>query len=205
MTDGVSAGILAGGASTRMGADKALLDFRGRPLIAHQLEILRGIFGDVLIGANDPEPYASFGARVVPDLLEERCSLTGVHALISAATTRHIFVVACDLPFLNPELIRRLLKPSEGVDVVLPVTKRGPEPLHAVYSKGCLLAIEAAARQGVWKMTGFMKNVSVARVPIKEADWKVDGRSPFLNANTPQEWRSAGPHGSRPGHPPGPG
>ncbi|HEX7901999.1 MAG TPA: molybdenum cofactor guanylyltransferase, partial [Planctomycetota bacterium] len=189
----VSAGILAGGASTRMGTDKALLPFRGKPLVAHQLEVLRSVFEDVFIGANDPAPYAPFDARVVPDLLDEPCALAGVHALIVHATTPHVFAVACDLPFLNPELIRRLLKPREGVDVVLPVSGRGPEPLHAVYSKGCLPAIEAAAAQGIWKMTGFLKNVRVARVPIREADWKVDGRSPFLNANTPSEWRSTGP------------
>lgn len=189
----VSAGILAGGASSRMGSDKALLDFRGRPLIAHQLGILRPLFHEVLIGANDPAAYAAFGARVVPDLLSERCSLSGVHALLSEASTPYVFAVACDLPFLNPKLIEVLLKPRVGVDVVLPVSDRGPEPLHAVYSKACLPAIEAAGRRGVWKMTGFLKNVRVARVPIREADWKVDGRSPFLNANTPAEWRAAGP------------
>jgi molybdopterin-guanine dinucleotide biosynthesis protein A len=193
MTDAITAGILAGGASSRMGQNKALLEFRGRPLIAHQLEILRPLFDEVLIGANEPEPYEPFGARVVPDLLDEPCSLAGVHALILQAGTPHVFVVACDLPFLNPTLIQTLLKPREGVDVVLPVTKRGPEPLHAVYSRACLPAIEAAARRNIWKMTGFMKDVRVARVPIREADWLVEGKSPFLNANTPQEWRSTGP------------
>jgi len=189
----ISAGILAGGASTRMGQDKALLDFRGKPLIVHQLEILRPLFDEVLIGANDPAPYAAFGARVVPDLLDEPCALAGVHALIAHATTPYVFVIACDLPFLNPDLIRRLIKPREGVDVVLPVSSKGPEPLHAVYSRTCLPAIEAAAAQATWKMTGFMKNVRVARVSIREADWKVDGRSPFLNANTPADWREAKP------------
>ena len=189
----ISAGILAGGASSRMGAEKALLDFRGKPLIQHQLDILRPLFDEVLIGSNDPAPFEPFGARVVPDLLDEPCSLAGVHALILQAGTPYVFVVACDLPFLNPKLIQVLLKPREGVDVVLPVTPRGPEPLHAVYSRACLPAIEAAGRRDVWKMTGFLKDVRVARVPIREADWMVDGRSPFLNANTPAEWRAAGP------------
>ncbi len=189
----VSAGILAGGASSRMGENKALLPFRGRPLVVHQLDLLRPLVEEVLIGANDPAPFAAFGARIVPDLLSERCSLAGLHALVAAASTPYVFAVACDLPFLNPDLIRYLLDQREAADVVLPFTERGPEPLHAVYGKACLPAIESAARRGAWKMTAFLADVRVARLEIREAAWAVDGRSPFTNANTPDEWRAAAP------------
>ncbi len=189
----VSAGILAGGASSRMGENKALLDFRGRPLVQHQLDLLRPLFQEVLIGANQPLPFAGFGARIVPDLLPARCSLVGVHALIAAASTPYVFAVACDLPFLNPDLIRYLVDQREQTDVVLPYSDRGPEPLHAVYGKTCLPAIESAARRGDWKMTSFLADVRVARVDVREAAWAVEGRSPFTNANTPDEWRAAAP------------
>lgn len=189
----VSAGILAGGASSRMGADKALLEFRGRPLIEHQLDLLRPLFGELLIGANQPAPFARFGARVVPDVLPERCSLAGVHALIAAASAPYVFAVACDLPFLNPDLIRYLVDQRDAADVVMPFTERGPEPLHAVYGKACLPAIESAGRRGAWKMTSFLAEVRVARVDVREAAWAVEGRSPFTNANTPDEWRAAAP------------
>jgi molybdenum cofactor guanylyltransferase len=189
----VCAGILAGGASSRMGTDKALLDFRGRPLIAHQLEILRGLFDEVLIAANQTVRFAAFGARVVPDVLSERCSLTGLHALIAAAPTPYVFAVACDMPYLNPELIRELLKPRDHADIVLPLSSRGPEPLHAVYSKACQPSIEAAAAAGDWKMTGFMKRHRTILHEVKDGDWLVEGRSPFTNVNTPDEWRAASP------------
>jgi molybdopterin-guanine dinucleotide biosynthesis protein A len=135
MAHPVTAGILAGGASSRMGINKALLEFRGRTLLERQLGVVRPIFERVLVGANDPAPYEPFGVEVAPDLLSERCALTGVHALLAAARTEHVFVVACDLPFLNPALIGDLLGRRGAVDVVLPVTARGPEPLHAVYSR----------------------------------------------------------------------
>ena len=176
-----------------MGSNKALLEFRGRPLLARQLEILRPLFTEVVVGANDPAPYAAFGARVVPDILPERCSLTGLHALLAAASTPHVFALACDLPFLNPDLLRYLADQREQADVVLPTTIRGPEPLHAVYARTCLPAIEDAGRRGAWKMTDFLPGLRVTRVEIREADWLVEGRSPFTNANTPEDWRAAAP------------
>ncbi len=193
MVHPVTAGILAGGAGSRMGRNKALLEFRGRPLLARQLDLLRPLFERVILGANDPAPYADFGIEVVPDLLSERCALTGIHALLSASRTGHVFVAACDLPFLNPALIEELLGRREGWDVVLAVTARGPEPLHAIYSRACLPAIETCAREGRWKATAFHGRVRVLEVPVREEDWAVEGRSPFLNLNTPEEFRDAGP------------
>src|SRR5260221_5822818 len=104
-----SCGILAGGAGSRMGRNKALLEFRGRPMIGRQIELLSPLFDEILIGANDAQAYAGFHVRVVPDLLAERCSLTGVHALLTAAKGPRVFVVACDMPFLNGALIEKLL------------------------------------------------------------------------------------------------
>ncbi len=187
----VTGGILAGGASSRMGTNKALLEFRGRPLLARQLDLLRPIFERVVVGANDPAPYARFGVEVVPDALRERCALTGIHAIVAASGTGHAFVLACDLPFLSPALIESLLARRAEGDVVVPVTSRGPEPLHAVYARACLPAIEACAREGRWKATAFHDRVRVLEVPVREEDWTVEGRSPFLNVNTPDDLRSA--------------
>src|SRR5437870_2193319 len=102
-------GILAGGPSSRMGQNKALLQFRGKPLLQRQIEILSPLFDQLIVGANDPAPYASFNVRVVPDVLSERCALTGIHALLKGATHDRVFVVACDMPFLNPSLIDQMM------------------------------------------------------------------------------------------------
>lgn len=185
----LSAGILAGGRSSRMGSNKALLPFQGRPLIQRQIDVLQPLSDDLMIGANDPRPYSGFGLRVVPDLLPEPCALTGIHALLAGARHPFVFVVACDLPFLNSGLIRHLIGQAEGADAVLPLGARGPEPLFALYSKTCLPAIERAAAAGLWKATGFLKGLRVCEVPIREEEWRIDGHSPIFNANTPEDWR----------------
>jgi molybdenum cofactor guanylyltransferase len=192
MRHSATCGILAGGASSRMGRNKALLEFRGKPLIQHQIEILAPMFKEVIIGANDAAPYASFNVRVVPDVLSEPCSLTGIHALLKAAVRPRVFVIACDMPFLNPALIEKLFATPGEPDVVVPESDRGLEPLHAFYGPWCLQAIEQSARRNQWKVTDFYAGARVEKVRVRDQDWLVDGRSPFLNANTPEEWRTAG-------------
>jgi len=186
-------GILAGGASRRMGRNKALLPFRGKPLIRRQIDLLAPLFPEILISANDPAPYSPFGLRVVPDLFAEPCSLSGIHALLKAATAPRLFIIACDLPFLNPALIRKLLEVPGDFDVIVPESDEGLEPLHAIYSRTCIPAIERAAADSHWKVSGFYTGLWVDVLPISDGDWKVEGRSPFTNANTPDDWKQTEP------------
>lgn len=191
MSPSPGCGILAGGASSRMGVNKALLPFRGRPLIATQIEILAPLFRSLSIGANDPALYAEFKLPVVPDVLPERCALTGIHALARAAGAGGVFVVACDLPHLNPSLIRMLLSHVGGWDALIPESDRGLEPLHAYYGAACVPAFEAAGRKGEWRVSAALEGLKVQKIRIHDATWQVEGRSPFFNANTPEEWRAA--------------
>lgn len=186
-------GILAGGASRRMGRNKALLPFRGKPLIRHQIDLLSPMFSEILISANDPAPFAPFPFRVVPDVFAEPCPLSGIHALLQAATAPRVFVVACDLPFLHPGLVRKMLDVAGDFDVIVPETPDGLEPLHAIYSRACVPAIESAAADARWKVTAFYPGVWVDRLEVDGGDWLMDGRSPFTNANTPDDWSRAGP------------
>ena len=188
MRHAVTCAILAGGPSSRMGQDKALLPFRGGTILDHQLAVLRPLFSRIVVVANHGAAYGQRGIPAVVDRLGQRCPLTGIHAGISAARTEHTFVVACDLPFLNPELIEVLLGFRFGVDVVIPHSSTGPEPLHAVYSQGCLAPIEACASRGAWKATSFHPAVRVHQVTMMEAG----DPSPFTNVNTPAEWSTAG-------------
>jgi molybdopterin-guanine dinucleotide biosynthesis protein A len=97
------------------------------------------------------------------------------------------------MPFLNPSLIEHLYRTPGEPDVIVPESDRGPEPLHAFYGPWCVAAIEESAQRGSWKVTDFYARVRVEKVRIRDAEWAVDGRSPFLNANTPDEWRTAAP------------
>lgn len=188
MTLPITAGLLAGGRSVRMGRDKARLPFRGTTLLQAQRKFLAGFADEVLVGAREAAAYADLGIDCVADRLAEPCALAGLHALIAAAKHDHVLALAVDLPFLHPGLLTMLAIRRGEADVVLPIGARGPEPLHALYSKRCAAAIEASAARGDWKATGFHRDVRVLEVPVREADWIVDGRSPFTNANTPEDW-----------------
>jgi molybdopterin-guanine dinucleotide biosynthesis protein A len=176
-----------------MGRNKALLPFRGKAMIRHQLDLLQPLFSEILISANDPGPFAPFGRRVVHDLFAEPCSLSGIHALLDAVTAPRIFIVACDLPFLNPELIRSMLEIPGDFDVIVPQSEDGLEPLHGIYSRTCLPAIELAAKERRWKISDFYQGLWVDTLEVPVSKWRVEGRSPFLNANTPEEWRETAP------------
>ncbi len=130
---------------------------------------------------------------MVPDVFAEPCPLSGIHALLQAATAPRVFVVACDLPFLHPGLVRKMLDVAGDFDVIVPETPDGLEPLHAIYSRACVPAIESAAADARWKVTAFYPGVWVDRLEVDGGDWLMDGRSPFTNANTPDDWSRAGP------------
>ncbi len=163
-----------------MGSDKALLELDGKPLIRHVLDRLGR---PALISASEPR-YAPFG-RVVPDVLPLRCPLAGIHALLRACPTERLFVCACDMPFVSLPLVERLLE-HDG-DYILPISPDGEEPLHAIYTRSCIPAIERRLTEGRLKTTDFEDLVRTARVPIDPKHWQVDGRSPFTNVNTPAE------------------
>jgi len=176
-----------------MRRNKSLLPFRGKPMIRHQLDLLQPLFSEILISANNPAPYADLGIRVVPDIFAEPCSLSGIHALLEAVTAPRLFVVACDMPFLNPDLIQRMLEVPGDFDVIVPESEEGLEPLHAIYSRSCLPAIELAAKARRWKISDFYEGLWVDQMAVRTGVWLVEGRSPFLNANTPDQWHETEP------------
>lgn len=139
--EAVTGVVLAGGRSSRMGANKALLEVGGVRLIDGAVATLRAIFPEVLLIANDPEPYVSLGLPIFPDLLPGKGPLGGLYTAVSAARHPWAFCLACDMPFANPTLIRYLASLAEGFDVVVPRTPEGVQPLHALYGKTCLPAM----------------------------------------------------------------
>ena len=185
---GVTGVILAGGESRRMGSDKSLLPLDGGRFIDHAYRTLAALFDEVLIVTNSPDLYAGLPCRKVPDLYPVKGSLAGIHSGISHARTEKIFVVACDMPFLSAEVIRRLCAGGEAADVVIPRSERGVEPLHALYDTRCLPAVEDLLDAGEKKIVRFFPRVRVCEVsPAAFADCDPEGLS-FRNINTPQEY-----------------
>ncbi len=189
MSGGLSGVILAGGASRRMGRDKALLDVDGRPLIAVVAERLRSVVDELVIASGDNEAYAQYADRCVTDIFSGVGTLGGLHAGLGAAAHDRVLVVGCDMPFLNPAVLRWFALAADGVDVV--VLRQGEflEPIHAVYRKSCLPAIEEVIRTGVRQAYAFYDQVKVRYVDPAEIEHLDPQLRSFSNVNTPIEWQ----------------
>ena len=193
----LSAAVLAGGQSTRMGRDKALLPLAngGPTMLALVLDSLAGVADDVFVVANDLEKYRGFGVRIVPDLHPGNGALGGIQAAVEHAIHERCLVVACDMPFLNPALLRRMADEPGDYDVLVPLipgeSRQGGDgmvfqTLHAIYSKQCLEPIERRIAQGQRQVVGFFEDVRVRTLDIVEiARWD-PGLQSFFNANNPE-------------------
>ncbi len=183
--------VLAGGKSSRMGFNKACIEFGGKRLIEATVDCLRALFPEVLIIANDPPLYAYLGVKVIPDLIPDSGSLGGIYTGLSAASHPACFFVACDMPFLNADLIKLLIREAEGWDVVVPLVGGELQPLHAVYAKSCLPLIKEAIDGGVLKIARFFPKAKVKIIEepaIRAVDPHLLG---FMNVNTPPELEQA--------------
>jgi molybdopterin-guanine dinucleotide biosynthesis protein A len=188
---GVSGVILAGGASRRMGHDKALLQLNDQPLIGVVAEQLRGVADEVIVVADEGERYRSFADRTVPDVYAGVGTLGGIHAGLLAAAHDLAVVVACDMPSLDPQVLAWFLAAADGADLVVLCHDKGVEPLHAVYRKSCLPAIEATIRSGERCAFAFYDQIRVRYVAPEELAALDPELRSFANVNTPAQWREA--------------
>lgn len=187
----ISIAILAGGKSKRMGQDKAFLNVGGQPVIERVLERVKPLSDDVFISTNALETYKRFGLRLVPDVYPNKAALGGIYSAIHAARYPHVLIVACDMPFLNVDILAYLINLASTADVIAPmINPPQPETMHTVYSKQCLPAIESRLRADKLRIIGFFDDVSVRYVARSEiAAFDPDFHS-FMNMNTPEDWET---------------
>lgn len=186
--------IQAGGQSSRMGEDKALKTFLGRPLIQRVAERLSTIADELIVTTNRPDEYAFLNLPLFSDLRQGRGALGGLYTAIASAKHPIVAVVACDMPFASPSLLEaasRLLA-REQADVVIPRSEEGYEPLHAVYRREtCLPAIDAAIRADLWKVVAWFPQVKVRTLTPEEISQHDPSGLAFWNVNTPEEFAEA--------------
>ncbi len=187
----ITAFILAGGKSARMGSDKALLQLAGRSLLARALDLARAVTPNVRI-VGDPEKFAAF-APVVPDIYPARGPLGGIHAALSASITDYNLILAVDLPFMEESFLRYLIAEAQSSDAVVTVPSAAGHfhPLSAVYRKAFLPTAERALAEDRNKLDALFAEVPV-RV-ISEEELKAAGfdAAIFSNLNTPEDWHQA--------------
>jgi molybdopterin-guanine dinucleotide biosynthesis protein A len=180
--------IVAGGRARRMGGSpKALSRVGGATLAARSVALFRELFGEVLVAANDPAPWEPLGVRVVPDAIPGKGAPGGLHAALAAARTGWIFAAACDMPFLSAGPIRFLAARRGAAPAALVAWERGPEGLHAFWSRELLPVVDRMLRDGNPSIREIAARVG-ARVVPAEAWREVDplGRS-FENVNSPED------------------
>jgi molybdopterin-guanine dinucleotide biosynthesis protein A len=176
--------ILAGGRSSRLGFDKALLKVNGVPLVQWLPGRLAEFFSAVAVVVDRPQRYATPWPQVT-DTLPNHGPLAGIAAGLQATTAPASFVCACDMPLLHPALLRLLCSLLAGHDLVIPQRDGRLEPLCAVYAASCLPVIQRLLRQGRLRANGVAGEVH-ARI-LQESEWQVSdpqGDS-FLNINSP--------------------
>jgi len=187
----ISVAIQAGGRSSRMGRDKALVPLGGKPLIAHVAEIVAELGDDLFVTTNNPEVFSFLDCRMVPDPVPGLGALAGLRTALSAAQRDRILVVACDMPFLQPALLNDLITRSERSQVVVPCWQGAFQPLVAVYQRSCLEAVRHALSMGEMSVVSFFDDVQIDRLEQEEISiFDPDGRS-FININTPDDLAQA--------------
>ena len=184
-----SVAILAGGQSRRMGQGKAFLPVGDRPVIQRVLWSIADLSDDLLIVTNTPDEYRHLGQRMVSDVYPGKGALGGIYTAIDAARHPHCLVVACDMPFLNTDLLSYLMTLSPDFDVVIPLIEDFPETMHAIYGKACLEPIERRLFADQLKIISFFDDVRVHYVPRDEVERYDPTFRSFLNMNTPEDWQ----------------
>jgi len=186
--------VQAGGESRRMGQDKALMPFLGRPLIQRVVDRLSPIADEVIVTTNRPDDYRFLNLPLFPDLIPGRGALGGLYTALASATCDVVAVVACDMPFASPALIEAAkgLLVQEEADVVIPDSGGGLEPMHAVYRREtCIPAIQGAIQADKWKLIAWFPQVKVRVLKPDEVQFHDPPGLAFWNLNTPEEFSEA--------------
>lgn len=177
-----SALILAGGKSSRFGADKAFAEIDGKTLIEHIISLLEPHFKEIIISAQRPSAYMNLGCSVCSDILPGLGPLAGIHSGLQAASDDYVFVIACDMPILSKALITQMRKiiNEEKPEAVVPGRSGFIEPFHGFYSKRLIPKIEKAAAGGTCGVFKFLKMIKPSVIDC--LDEKI-----FYNINTPAD------------------
>jgi len=187
----ISGIILAGGKSSRMGKNKALLEIDGLTLIERVAAIMSGVCSEIIIAGDSSGTLNRPGCRSVPDIYPGCGPLSGIHAGLSAAKNQYSFIAACDMPFVDEKLMRKIIDQVEdGYEAVILKTGKFYEPLFSLYGKGYMRAAETSIEKGIYKVTASLSLVRWKAVSV-DVDEMPDLGKCLLNINTPGEYEEA--------------
>ena len=187
----VTAAVLAGGRSQRMGVDKTLLLFDGEPLVRRVAETVARVCEHVVVVTNRPEAMADAdlpaSVRVLTDEVAYQGPLGGLITALDSAEDEWVLAVAADMPWLKPAVVRALWDARDGAQVVLPVGEKGPEPLLALYHRSCLPEARRVLASGRRRLVAILPAVKSVAVPLEDLEELDPGLRSLVNVNTPDE------------------
>jgi molybdenum cofactor guanylyltransferase len=176
--------ILAGGKNSRMGSDKGLLQVGDKSIMERQIEVLQPLVNDIIIIHNGKH-YSHLGYQVHEDLILDCGPMGGIYTALKVSQTPKNFILSCDMPFINNELVKLIIREAEHCEIAIPRHGEKLEPLCAVYDQSCLETFKELLDQKALKMMDALKffKVKEIRVPQEILDTK-----PFTNINTPEDY-----------------
>jgi molybdopterin-guanine dinucleotide biosynthesis protein A len=175
--------VLSGGRSSRMGSDKAMIEFEGKKLIEHSLAVMRKVAATIIISANS-EQYADFGEKVVSDNYNGIGPLAGLEACLRISNTRVNLLAPCDTPLLNVDFLNTILENIDDYDAVVPISANGKiEPLTGYYSRDILPIVVQQIERGDFKVQNLLKRIRTNFLPF-------ENRRILKNINTPDDLRN---------------
>jgi molybdenum cofactor guanylyltransferase len=185
--------ILAGGENKRfLGKNKALFPLDNQRIIDRIYSVFTSIFDDIVLVTNAPDLYLGIDATIVSDIFSVRSSMTGIHAGLFYAANPYAFVAACDMPFLKIDLVLYLVSQiRENIDVIIPETVSGLEPLCAIYAKDCQSLLERKILEKKLKIQQIFNKSRIRKIPetvLKRFDPDLVS---FFNINAPKDLETA--------------
>ena len=191
----ISCIVLAGGKGLRLGRDKTVEAVGNTSLLERVVSNLSLFNSDIIIVTAVKQFLPQFTdypkLRLVADIYPGKGALGGVYTGLATSDSFYNLVVACDMPFLNRDLLRYMVQLADGFDLVMPRLGNLVEPLHAVYSKGCLTPMENLLKQGNLKVSDLLALVKVRYVEAEEINQLDPKHLSFFNINTETDLETA--------------
>ncbi len=176
--------ILAGGKSRRMGVDKGLMLYKGKPMVSYSIDLLKLFCSRIIISTSNTK-YEVFGIQTIADTFPNTGPMGGLYSVLKESTTDIHICLPCDLPRMKAEVLEYMLSLSAPTHCVVTLTQQ-PEPLVAIYPSGVLPIIHQLITQDNYKMTEIYKNFPVHFISLEEIPVK-DAITSFTNLNSPAD------------------
>ncbi len=180
--------ILAGGKSSRMGEDKGLKPFNGKPLIQTVINQMQLAIEKVIIVSNNTD-YKQFGLEVIEDVVKNIGPAGGIYSALLHSISDKNFIVSCDMPNISAQAIQFMLDNCNTDAVWIPQYKNKLEPLFGVYPKSCLLSWKKSLNKGTYKLTDLAENYKLEKIVVDSNP--LFSKNIFQNINTNDDFNNA--------------